>query len=81
MFTPCRVARLHEKISQTFNNALCFPIYLSFVSVVFVTALMTIWQISSFTDLASLVYTMPVKFKNVTKLFGLRLHDASRKMV
>ena len=37
------VARLLHFWSQTFNNALCFSLYLPFVFIVFVATLMTIW--------------------------------------
>ena len=43
-------------ISQTFNNALCFSLYLPFVFFVFLTALMTVWLNYS-RNLATLVYT------------------------
>ena len=37
------VARLLHFWSQTFNNALCFSLYLPFVFIVFLATLMTIW--------------------------------------
>ena len=54
MMLSIRVARLLHFWSQTLNDALCFSLYLSFLFIVFVTILMTIW-LQKCSDLATLL--------------------------